>query len=167
MTEPQAGIGEAAGLATLVPARILLVDDHPLIREAVRERLEEEPDLSVCGEAADEAAAMALVRRLHPHVVLLDLSLGDASGLGLIPLMLNADPALRVLVLSMHDEMLYALRSLQAGARGYVNKRETPDVLVAAIRTILAGGVHINPALAGSIPQRQAGGREPAVPGTP
>jgi len=136
--------------------RILLVDDHPLIRQAVRESLSQERDMAVCGEAADEASARELVQSLHPDVVLLDLSLGDSNGMDLIPWMIKADPALRVLVLSMHDEALYAERVIHAGARGYINKREPPDTIVAAIRTVLAGRIYLNPAIVDRILQRLA-----------
>ena len=128
-------------------ARILLVDDHPLIRQAVRESLDQEPDLTVCGEAADAAETLTLIPALHPALILLDLSLGDSNGMDLIPRILALDPSIRILVLSMHDEALYAERSIHAGARGYVNKRETPDTIVNAIRTVLSGQVYLKPAI--------------------
>jgi DNA-binding NarL/FixJ family response regulator len=146
------------------PARILLVDDHPLIRQAIRETLAQERDLAVCGEAGDEAAAMQLVRSMNPHLVLLDLSLGDTSGLDLIRWMVKTAPAIRVLVLSMHDENLYAARVVAAGARGYVNKRETPDTIVAAIREVLAGRIYVNPMLRDRIRQRPDGGGSESAP---
>jgi DNA-binding NarL/FixJ family response regulator len=145
--------------------RILLVDDHPLIRRAVRETIEAEPDLAVCGEAGDEAAAMQLVKSSQPHLVLLDLSLGESSGMELIKWIANTDPDTRVLVLSMHDEVLYAERVIRAGARGYLSKRAAPDVIVAAIRTVLAGDIYLNPAIVGRILQRLAGAGRPAQPG--
>ena len=138
--------------------RILLVEDHPLMRHAVRETLLQERDLTICGEAGDEASAMQLVKTTQPHLVLLDLSLGESSGMDLIKWMVKADPTLRVLVLSMHDETLYAERVIRAGARGYLNKRAAPDVIVAAIRTVLDGNIYLNPAIVGRILQRLAGG---------
>jgi DNA-binding NarL/FixJ family response regulator len=138
--------------------RILLVEDHPLMRQAVKETILQEPDLAVCGEAADEAAAMQLVKTTQPHLVLLDLSLGESSGMDLIKWLVKTDPALRVLVLSMHDETLYAERVIRAGARGYLNKRAAPDTIVAAIRTVLGGNIYLNPAIVGRILQRLAGG---------
>jgi DNA-binding NarL/FixJ family response regulator len=144
--------------------RILLVDDHPLIRQAVRETIEQEPDLGVCGEAGDEAAAMQLVKSTQPHLILLDLSLGESSGMELIKWITNADPDIRVLVLSMHDEILYAERVIRAGARGYLSKRAAPDVIVAAIRTVLAGDIYLNPAIVGRILQRLAGAGRPSTP---
>jgi DNA-binding NarL/FixJ family response regulator len=144
--------------------RILLVDDHPLIRQAVRETIEQEPDLAVCGEAGDEAAAMQLLKSSQPHLVLLDLSLGESSGMELIKWIINADPNTRVLVLSMHDEILYAERVIRAGARGYLSKRAAPDVIIAAMRTVLAGDIYLNPAIVGRILQRLAGARHPPQP---
>jgi DNA-binding NarL/FixJ family response regulator len=135
------------GTASSMRAPILLVDDHPLIRQAVRESLEQEPDLAVCGEAADALETLALIPSLRPALVLLDLSLGESNGMDLIPQILALDPATRVLILSMHDEALYAERAIHAGARGYVNKRETPDTIVSAIRAVLAGRIFLNPAI--------------------
>jgi DNA-binding NarL/FixJ family response regulator len=128
-------------------AQILLVDDHPLIRQAVRETLEQEPDLAVCGEAADADETLALIPSLHPALVLLDLSLGDSNGMDLIPKIVALDPGIRILILSMHDEVLYAERAIHAGARGYVNKRENPETIVNAIRIVLAGEVFLNPSI--------------------
>jgi DNA-binding NarL/FixJ family response regulator len=154
MSERQAGDCGAAVAAP--PARILLVDDHPLIRHAVREMLEPEPDMAICGEAGDAEEARRLFRDTQPQLVLLDLSLGDSDGMELIQWMLKTTPGARVLVLSMHDEALYAQRVIHAGAHGYVNKRESPDTIVAAIRTVLAGRIHLNPALMDRIVQRLA-----------
>ncbi len=139
LEEPVAAVGSRA--------QILLVDDHPLIRQAVRETLEQEPDLAVCGEAGDALETLSLIPTLHPQLVLLDLSLGESNGMDLIPKILALDPTTRILVLSMHDEALYAERAIHAGARGYVNKRETPDTIVNAIRTVLAGRIFLNPAI--------------------
>jgi DNA-binding NarL/FixJ family response regulator len=138
--------------------RILLVEDHPMMRQAVKETIEQERDLTVCGEAADEAEAMALMKSAQPQLVLLDLSLGESSGMDLIKWMTKADPAVRVLVLSMHDEALYAERAIRAGARGYLNKRAAPDTILAAIRSVLAGDIYLNPAIVGRILQRLSGG---------
>ncbi len=158
---------EAAATTAARRTRILLVEDHPLMRQAVKEIIEQEADLGVCGEAADETTAMELLKRMQPHLVMLDLSLGESSGMDLIKWMVKADPGVRVLVLSMHDEALYAERAIRAGARGYLNKRAAPDTIVAAIRSVLAGNVYLNPAIVGRILQRLAGGGEKAPAGTP
>jgi DNA-binding NarL/FixJ family response regulator len=142
--------------------RILLVDDHPLIRQAVRETIQQETDLTICGEAGDEAEAMQLIKASQPHLILLDLSLGESSGLGLIKWITTNDPNARVLVLTMHDEVLYAERVIRAGARGYLSKRAAPDVIIAAIRTVLSGEIYLNPAIVGRILQRLAGTGRPS-----
>jgi DNA-binding NarL/FixJ family response regulator len=138
--------------------RILLVEDHPLMRLAVKETIEQEHDLTVCGEAGDDATAMQLVKTTQPHLVLLDLSLGDSSGMELIKWIAKTDSNMRVLVLSMHEETLYAERVIRAGARGYLSKRAPPETIVAAVRTVLAGDIYLNPAIVGRILQRLAGG---------
>jgi len=145
--------------------RILLVEDHPLMRQAVKETILQERDLAICGEAEDETAAMQLIKTTQPHLVLLDLSLGDSSGMDLIKWISKTDPNIRVLILSMHDEMLYAERAIRAGARGYLNKRAAPDIIIAAIRAVLAGNIYLNPAIVGRILQRLANGKAQA--GTP
>jgi DNA-binding NarL/FixJ family response regulator len=144
--------------------RILLVDDHPLIRRAVRETLEQESDLTVCGEAGDEAAAMQLIKSAQPHLILLDLSLGESSGMELIKWIVKNDPEARVLVLSMHDELLYAERVIRAGARGYLSKRAAPEVIVGAVRTVLAGEIFLNPSIVGRILQRLTNAGRQAQP---
>jgi DNA-binding NarL/FixJ family response regulator len=145
--------------------RILLVEDHPLMRQAVKETILQERDLAICGEAEDETAAMHLIKTTQPHLVLLDLSLGESSGMDLIKWISKTDPNIRVLILSMHDEMLYAERAIRAGARGYLNKRAAPDIIIAAIRAVLAGNIYLNPAIVGRILQRLANGKAQA--GTP
>jgi DNA-binding NarL/FixJ family response regulator len=138
--------------------RILLVEDHPLMRRAVKETILQERDLAVCGEAGDETTAMQLIKSTQPHLVLLDLSLGESSGMELLKWMVKTDPALRILVLSMHDETLYAERVIRAGARGYLNKRAALDTIMTAIRSVLAGNIYLNPEIVGHILQRLAGG---------
>lgn len=158
MNKPKHPPHHAAASPSLLRTRILLVEDHPMMRQALKETLAQEPDLIVCGEAADEAAAMKLLQSTSPHLVLMDLSLGEGSGLELTKWIVKTDPTARVLVLSMHDELLYAERAIHAGARGYINKRADPDTIVAAIRTVLNGEVYLNPAIVGRILQRLAGG---------
>jgi DNA-binding NarL/FixJ family response regulator len=118
--------------------RILIVDDHPLIRQVVRETLEEEPDLSVCAEAADDPEARRLVASAAPHVALVDLSLGDSYGIDLVKWIATNYPAVRILVLSMHDSSLYARRAFQAGAHGYINKRDASFTMIKTIRNVMA-----------------------------
>jgi DNA-binding NarL/FixJ family response regulator len=124
--------------------RIVVVDDHPIVREGITLCLQQQPDFRIVGDAADVASAREVVRRLAPDLVLLDLSLGHESGLELLPTLLEETPGLLVLVLSMHDEELYAKRALQAGARGYIMKHEGTALLQQAIRTVIAGQIHVS-----------------------
>jgi len=140
--------------ATTSPVRVLVVDDHPIVRVGIRQMVAAEPDLSVCGEAATAEAALALARGTRPDLAIVDLSLGASSGLQLIRELHDVDPALRVLVLSMHDESLFAERALRAGARGYIMKREAIDGLIGAVREVLAGRVFLSPALSQQVLER-------------
>ncbi len=129
--------------ATPVPSgknKVLLVDDHPLMREGLAKRINQEADLLVCGEAASTREARQAVARLCPDLVVLDLSLSDGLALELIKDIKSLAPAVPVLVFTMHDEAVYAERALQAGARGYVMKQESPERLLTAMRAVLRGG---------------------------
>jgi DNA-binding NarL/FixJ family response regulator len=119
--------------------RVLIVDDHPLMREGLNQLLSGEPDFEICGEADSAATALAAVQRLQPEVVVLDLTLGGDDGLVVLRTLQEHYPAARVLVLSKHDEMLYAERLLAMGAHGYVMKQESPEVFLAALRKVSAG----------------------------
>jgi DNA-binding NarL/FixJ family response regulator len=133
------------------PARILIVDDHPLFREGLRQLVDREPGLSVCGEAADAEEARRLVPELQPDLVIVDISLGGASGIDLIKSLKADDPELPLLVVSMHDESLYAERALRAGALGYVMKHEPPKTVKTAIHRVLAGEVYLSEKMAASL----------------
>ena len=126
---------------------IFLVDDHPLVREWLANLLRQQPDLAVCGEADSVAAALKGIEETKPAVAIVDLSLADCWGLDLIKQLASSFPETRVIVLSMHDEKLYAERVMRAGARGYVMKRETAKVIVAAIREVLVGGLYLSSAV--------------------
>src|SRR5437588_5146390 len=102
--------------------RVLLVDDHPVVRQGLSRLINDEPDLAVCGEAESAARAMELAERLHPDVAVIDISLGGSDGLELLKDLRSRQPQVMTLVLSMHDESLYAERVLRAGAKGYVTK---------------------------------------------
>ena len=125
--------------ASSAPARILVVDDHPVVRLGIRQMVSTDPGLSVCGEAESTAKALQLTTTSNADLAILDLSLEDGAGLGLIRSLRETVPALKVLVLSMHDEALFAERALRAGAHGYIMKQEAIDGLVHAIREVLAG----------------------------
>jgi DNA-binding NarL/FixJ family response regulator len=124
--------------------RVLVVDDHPLVRKGLVDLLGEEPGFLPCGEAADAEQTLALVEANPPDIVLLDLSLEGSSGLELIKQLRARFPEVQVLVFSMHDEMLYAERSLQAGASGYVEKHTSTDELIEALRSVAQGKIHVS-----------------------
>ena len=122
--------------------RILLVDDHPLVRESLKTIILREPDLSVCGEAEDREQALELAAAAEPHLALVDLTLKNSHGLELIKDFGNRWPKIKILVLSMQDETLYAERVIRAGARGYITKQEASGKILLAIRKILDGEIY-------------------------
>jgi len=127
--------------------RLLLVDDHPVFRHGLRKLINEESDLEICSEAENAQEALDALRRYRPDGALLDVSLPGTNGIELIKLALSEQPKRAILVLSMHDESLYALRALRAGAKGYVMKREATSHVVEAVRTVMAGGIYVSPKL--------------------
>lgn len=133
--------------------KILIVDDHAFVRQGLRDYIEREADLSVCGEAAGRAEALHLCTAVNPHLVLIDLSLGGDSGLDLVKDIAVQFTKIKMLVLSMQDEMLYAERVLRVGAAGYVSKSAPPDQLVEAVRCVLGGGVYASEAVKQKIMQ--------------
>jgi DNA-binding NarL/FixJ family response regulator len=138
---------------------ILIVDDHPILRRGLAALIESAPDLTVCGEAASRPAALKLVRETRPDLVIVDLSLGDDHGLDLIKAMKRHHPKIPVLVLSMHDESVYAERSLRAGAMGYVTKRQLDDTLLLAIHRLLAGETYLSDQLETRLAMKYLGGK--------
>lgn len=122
--------------------RILLVDDHPIVRQGLAQMINSQEDIRVCGEAENVDDAMALIGKSHPHLAVVDLALRDSSGLDLIGRISQGYPDLRVLVLSMHQDSFHAERAMRAGVKGFVGKDESPESVLAAMRTILAGGFH-------------------------
>lgn len=126
--------------------RILIVDDHPIFRKGIAMLLEHEHDIIICGEAETAAEALGLVERHEFELVIADISLKDINGIELVKSLKVLKPHLPVLVLSMHDESLYAERALRAGARGYLMKQAPPDQVVAAIRHVLSGELYLSAA---------------------
>lgn len=124
--------------------RILLVDDHPLLRQGIAQILEAEADLEVAGQASDAEEALSVFDNIAPDLVVTDISLPGMNGLELLKNLLTLHPELPVLVVSRHDEELYAERAVRAGARGYVSKLAAGDELVIAIRRVLRGGIHLS-----------------------
>jgi DNA-binding NarL/FixJ family response regulator len=147
------------------PKRIMVVDDHPILRFGIRQLVEAEPDLRICGEADSVNRALELANDLKPDVALVDLSLAESSGLSLIRELRELLPDLRVLVLSMHEETHFAERALRAGARGYIMKQEAIAGLVQAIRVVLSGRIHVSERLAQVIFER-VGNQERFLPGS-
>jgi len=137
--------------------RVLIVDDHPIFRRGIAELINEESDMEVAGEASDPAEAMRQVAELQPEVVVVDLSLQDGHGMDLIEHLSERDDAPKMIVCSMHDESLFAERALRAGAMGYVNKQETTEQLVSAIRSVAAGEVALSPKMTRQLLQNAVG----------
>jgi DNA-binding NarL/FixJ family response regulator len=124
--------------------RVFIVDDHPLVREGLTNLMNGQNDLIVCGEAKNSAQAIEGIMKTRPDVALIDISLENESGLELVKQLASRFPEVALIVLSMHDEGLYAERALRAGARGYVMKHETSSSVLASIRRVLEGGVYIS-----------------------
>jgi len=137
--------------------KILLVDDHPLMRRGQADLLSREADLSVCGEAGTACEAMEAIAKLQPDLVLVDMTLPDKNGLELIKDIQALHPGLPVLAMSMQDESLYAARVLRAGGRGYVMKQEGPERLAAAIRIVLSGQVALSPRMSAKVLESMVG----------
>jgi DNA-binding NarL/FixJ family response regulator len=124
--------------------KILIVDDHPLMRKGLAMTLDSEPDLTVVSQLADAEEALSSLDKLEPDLAIVDISLPGMSGLELIKHMQALRPDLKTLVVSRHDEALYAERAIRAGARGYVMKLEAGKMIVKAVRRVLAGGIYVS-----------------------
>jgi DNA-binding NarL/FixJ family response regulator len=142
-------------------SKIFLVDDHPMVREHLTALIQREPDLEVCGEAADAPAALALISQREVDLVILDISLKHSHGLELLKDLKALRPHLPVLVLSMHDESLYAERALRAGATGYITKQEATVSVLSAIRKVLEGQVYLSEPMSARMVKRMVGGGKP------
>lgn len=138
------------------PKRVFIVDDHPIVRQGLGQLINHEPDLSVCGEASGVREARARLSQSQPDVVVLDLSLRDSDGLELIKDIRSKYRQLPVLVLSMHDESIYAERLLSAGANGYIMKQAAAEQLLLALRRVLAGGIYVSERIGMSLIERFA-----------
>ncbi len=123
--------------------RVFIVDDHPLVREGLTIRINREKDLTVCGDAENVSTALKSIADSKPDIVIADLTLKDESGLRLIENLLLENKELLILVLSMHDESIYAEKCLKAGARGYIMKEESPERVLSAIRSVLKGELYV------------------------
>ncbi len=137
---------------------VLIVDDHPIVRQGLAQLIDQEPDLVVCGQAEDTHEAMQAIRTLNPDMVVVDISLKDTSGMELIKDLKVQYPDLAVLTLSMHDEAVYGERALRAGAKGYIMKQEATEKVVTAIRRVLAGEVYVSNGMAAKMVSKIVGG---------
>ncbi len=124
--------------------RLLLIDDHPLVRDGLKARLASEPDITVVGEAGDAQEAIAALAACSPTLVLMDIGMKDVNGIELMGMLLIRQPKLAVLMLSMYDSVEYVQRSMQAGARGYVLKDAPSAEILSALRTVAGGGTYLS-----------------------
>src|SRR5580698_7499449 len=144
--------------------RVLIVDDHPIVRHGLKTMIDAEPDLMVCGEADSDREARAVLRRVDPDVMIVDVSLAQGDGMDLVREVHAQRPELPMLVLSMHDEAIYAERLLAAGARGYIMKEAAYDQLLVALRKVLGGGVYLSDAMASRLGRNGDEGTDPVDP---
>jgi DNA-binding NarL/FixJ family response regulator len=156
-------VSSAKRKSTSIQTSILIVDDHPMMRQGLAALINNEPDLTVSAEAADAQQAMAAISARQPELVIADITLPDKSGLELIKDIQALHPGLRVLVVSMHDESLYAERVLRAGGRGYIMKQEGGRKLMEAIRCVLSGKVYVSEKMSARILELLSGGRGAAT----
>ena len=143
--------------------QVFLVDDHPIVRQALTELINQQEDMAICGEAEGAAAALRSIAALKPDIAIVDLTLKEGTGLDLVKDLKLRQPELPVLVLSMHDEATYAERLLRSGARGYVMKNEASDKVVAALRRVLAGEVYLSEPMSARVLHKLVGGAAPTV----
>jgi DNA-binding NarL/FixJ family response regulator len=141
---PESGTDEA-------PKKILIVDDHPVFRKGLAAVIQEQADLRVCGEAENAQTALDAMRKLQPDIALLDISLPGTNGIELTKMFLAENPKIIILILSMHDESVYAMRALRAGASGYVMKAEALTHVVTALRKVINKGIYVSARLSESL----------------
>ena len=159
-------IKDLNGSAEGAEAQILIVDDHPIVRHGLGQLIDDTEGMSVCGSASNHAEALQTLKQTKTDLVIVDLSLGDESGLDLVKKLHALHPELPVLVLSMHDEAYYADRVLRAGAMGYIMKQEAAEQMISAIHQVLSGNVYLSESMAASMLTRFVG-RKVVRGGTP
>jgi DNA-binding NarL/FixJ family response regulator len=146
-------------MPALARKTILIVDDHPMFRRGLASLIESEPDLAVCGQAGSSEGALQAAQQSQPDLLIVDLALGESDGLDLVKELKRRHPGIPALVLSMHDESVYAERSLRAGARGYVTKQQLDETVLVAIRRLLAGETYMSGTLEERLAARYVAGR--------
>jgi len=150
-----------------MPTRVLIVDDHPAVREGLAVRISSQPDLEVCGEAADLADAMKVLSTARPDVVVVDIQLKTGDGLELVRRIRAKDESIRMLVWSVYPDKLYAKRALHAGALGYINKEHTTGRIVEAIRRVRDGKVYLSDEMSELLLSQAVGGTPPPPGNSP
>jgi DNA-binding NarL/FixJ family response regulator len=151
MNMPVKSDNHASQNQAVTKKRILVVDDHPVVRQGLALLINREPDLVVCGEAEEAMGAMHILASARPDILIVDISLNGPDGLDLLKSIRNTHPALPVLILSMHDESIYAERALRAGANGYIMKQEATEKVLVAVRRILSGEIYVSDRIAGKM----------------
>ena len=149
------------------PTRVLIVDDHPLLRQGIAQLINHEKDMMVCGEAENANTALDTIAVTKCDVAIVDISLGGSSGIELLKNIKVRYPKLLVLILSMHDESVYAQRALRAGASGYIMKQEATEKVLTAIRKVLNGEVYLSERLGARMLNQLVGGRSASLTGSP
>ena len=139
--------------------RILIVDDHPIVRRGLRQLVADEEDLEVCAEASDVSGALVEVTETRPDIIVVDLVLKEGHGLALIEEVHSRAPHIKMLVSSMHDEMLYAERALRCGASGYISKQESPEKIIDAIREVMRGEIYVSRQVSAQLLHRLSDGQ--------
>lgn len=164
---PASAAPAAAAAAEKKKYRIILVEDHPIVRQGLAQLINHQPGLTVIGEADTAARALELVRANKPDLVVLDVSLPKTSGLELIKQLKAEKPNLPMLVISMHDETLYAERALRAGARGYIMKKEPSEKMLLAINRVLKGEIYVSDRMKQKMLQHLVNNQLPDENGSP
>jgi DNA-binding NarL/FixJ family response regulator len=154
--------GDPSSDSTEEVRSVLIVDDHPAVREGLAIRVSRQPDMQVCGEVGDVTAAMQMIDENPPDIAVIDLALKAGSGLDLVRRIKARHPEVMLLVWSMYEENLYAERALQAGAHGYVNKEQATDTMIDAIRQVLAGKIYLSDPISNHVLIRAFGGTPPS-----
>jgi DNA-binding NarL/FixJ family response regulator len=157
MMTKQVGSNSAARKKT-----VFVVDDHPIVRQGLTLLINQEADLAVCGEAEEMHSALSAIQSAHPDILIVDISLNGPDGLELLKNIRITSPRLPVLILSMHDESIYAERALRAGANGYIMKQEATEKVLVALRRILSGEIYVSDRIANSMLRHYVRGANPS-----